>query len=95
MEEMCCSLKQRARLLCLPVHSICREGQTSTLSDRGRCERVPGCKCVMSAMGFHQCPGRPMYTLGSPRFDEITQTLLIRRTFANSYARSAGGKFYS
>lgn len=54
---------------------------------------------VMNAMGFYQvCPGRPVYSIGRPLFDEVTLRLEGGKTFViraknnsekNKYIRSA------
>ena len=54
---------------------------------------------IMNAMGFYQvCPGRPVYSIGRPLFDEVTLRLEGGKTFViraknnsekNKYIRSA------
>ncbi|SEB64219.1 alpha-1,2-mannosidase, putative [Terriglobus roseus] len=51
---------------------------------------------VMSALGFYQvCPGRPVYTLASPRFDSITVMLPAGRKLRILAPGAESGKFYA
>ena len=48
--------KQQATLLCMPLDSICREGQTSAFTDRGPLQRVPGRKHFWNQHGTPALP---------------------------------------
>jgi predicted alpha-1,2-mannosidase len=51
---------------------------------------------IMSAMGFYQvCPGRPVYTLGAPRFDNITLSLPNGHTLRILAPGAESGKIYA
>ncbi len=51
---------------------------------------------VMSSLGFYQvCPGVPRYTLGSPRFDDITVALPHGRKLRILAPGAESGKFYA
>ncbi len=51
---------------------------------------------IMSALGFYQvCPGRPVYTLGSPRFDDITVDLPNARKLRIVAKGAESGAFYA
>lgn len=51
---------------------------------------------IMSALGFYQvCPGRPVYTLVSPRFNDITVQLPNGRTLRILASGAEKGSFYA